>query len=405
MVEDALKSSRTIHRLILAVNAATLIFAFSLQRPPEMMERLEQLRAYKQVDHLAYETFVQDKAKKYAAADTQAYAQKIQTGVDEAGGLVFGKDKIAEAFRSPPHMGRVIVDDSVLAEGDSALIGGLDLMGRLYITSRSPQVLVPNDPSVIEAIQKFLLDEAEAGMRVNKMTFGVDGVDFMVESFLDADMVLAQFSFELVPAQGAARVFTAAVECKVREVPDASLKEWLLDQPGSDAIYESVGDGVIVFPKLRPFAEGLTEQTVGAAINEAQNEIRRSSPDSQNISLLGTEIPGRLVLVAAPLISTLLLVYLAGHLRHLARLVDTHRAEFEQFAWMPLGPRWGRIEAATTLVAVPAASQLLLVTRLWGFGTSRVLIVLVPLVLLPIGVGAALLCLSRLKALRRSLSS
>ena len=57
------------------------------------------------------------------------------------------------------------------------------------------------------------------------------------------------------------------------------------------------------------------------------------------------------------------------------------------------------------MMVVPAVSQLLLVARLWGFGTSRILIVVVSLVLLPVGLGAALLCLSRLNTLRRSLSS
>lgn len=61
MIEDALKSTRNLHRLIIGVSLAVLVFSLSVYLPDEKIRQKSAIDALLDIDFLAYEIWLQDK--------------------------------------------------------------------------------------------------------------------------------------------------------------------------------------------------------------------------------------------------------------------------------------------------------------------------------------------------------
>ena len=115
-------------------------------------------------------------------------------------------------------------------------------------------------------------------------------------------------------------------------------------------------------------------------------EIASAGPEKQSATILGTQVPGLLIVVASPLTLLVLSYYFANHTGHLVRLVKADREEFRGFAWMPLSiqynipflprgklkdgfkiPAWA-LETVISAVILPLASLAALYAQLTQFG-------------------------------------
>jgi hypothetical protein len=242
---------------------------------------------------------------------------------------------------------------------------------------RPVQVLVPKTDEALIHILKFLKDNNITGGRVGNIGFDIRETDFTVASFVAGPTRLVPFTFAIIPATGAIPVYQTHVECNVVEVPGTDFQSWLLAQSKAQDVIDIIDRKLTAMPAVRPLPEGVGEKTIGQAINDAERRIEQSSPENQNISLLGTQVPGALATVAAPVASMMLLVYLLAHTHHLRRLSHDHAVAMSQVAWLPMSSgRSGWMDVLFTLVLVPAIVYIIMTARLWSFSTSRAWVML-----------------------------
>lgn len=407
MVEDALKTCRNLHRLVIVVNVAALVFALTIGKPDADRLVVEQIDGYESVDFSQYPDWADQAAEPAYVKAVKPQRDRLAQRLEDSDDLTLNTHHIAEAFDKPVHIGRVLVEDSILTEGEAAKIEAVErMLSSTYDVGREIQVVVPElSDELVDAIIRFLELEGGAGTRVDNVSIQMPDVfSVSLGSFIEAESLYAQLYFEVVLAEGGAPVFTRDIKAEVLPVGDASLLDWLGENAEDNPAFELAKDHAVLFPALRPFEKGFAQKTVGEVRNQAVANIRAASPESKSITLLGTDVPGQLATIAAPIVSTALLIYLMLNLPHINRLTHQHADEIAEFAWLPLhGGRLWLIETGMTLLALPVAASFVMNQRLAVFGTPRVTMIVVSIALALVSVAAALKCISALARLRKAI--
>ncbi len=409
MVEDALKTCRNLHRLIIAVNVAAIVFALSISRPEDDSLVVEQIESFEQVDFAKYPDWADDLAQRQYAKRHQKMIAAFAEELGKIDSLVFNIHHIADVAGTSPHVSRLLVEDTMLVSGDAAKIDAIEqLLSPLYHVGRDVQIWVPDlSRELIQDISNFINENGTTGSRIDNVRIEMQTAPILSSphNFVPTEEAFAQIYFEIVPPQGGGPVFTRDLKCTIEEVPNTSLLQWLQFNGQSSKALKIDAGKIQVFPELRPFSKGFSQKTIGEARNTALDNIRSMSPESQSITLLGTKVPGQLATIAAPVVSTLLLFYLAAHLPHMRRLMDRHSDEIAEFAWLALQPgRSWLIDVTGTLVVLPMIAFIIMNIRLSAFETSRVAIFLVSTISTALGVVAALLIVQYLKTIRARFS-
>lgn len=404
MLDDSLKTCRTLHRVLITVNIAAIVFALSLAKPEYDSQMVEQLRTLKQIPFRDYEGFVLAEAKKAYGGELAKRAQGVAAELEKAKLMVFGVDKIGKALGEFPHIGRLLVGQTVLADIESAKISSIEVLLDAFCDDRPAQVLLPKTDRLASRVVEYLSSGIPAGSRIEEVRFDLRDEDFSVNSFLPGETYSIPLYFEVIPAEGAIPVYNTLVECEIKDLTGSGAQSWFLKQEGATKVLKEEQGKVRLLPDMRPFPDGTREKTMGMVLAEALERIRSSSPESQSIALLGTKVPGKLAAIAAPLVSLLVMLYLLGHVDHLAGLVNENEAKFREFAWIPLhkGNAW-LLDVYGTVLALPVVSFLLLTWKLAGFGRGRTVSVLLTGCLCALGCVFALRIVRRIRVVRRML--
>ncbi|MDZ7710864.1 MAG: hypothetical protein U5K36_13010 [Roseovarius sp.] len=101
-------------------------------------------------------------------------------------------------------------------------------------------------------------------------------------------------------------------------------------------MFEIDSDQILFGPGLADLPSGERETSLGVIATGLSRDIAQLGPDKQTATFLGTSVPGRLVLIAAPIVLIALQYYFANYTRHLVRLAERNIDMFRQFAWLPL---------------------------------------------------------------------
>lgn len=337
MIEDALKSTRTLHRLIMTVALVTIVFSLSLSLPQDKSKQKEIIDGLIAFDFAAYEQFVEEQVAGQAAATLRPIGDALTSKLEDAGHLVFGLDKLGEAFSKPVHVGKLLTGDLILNDVSNATLAALEGLNGLSL-DRDVQILVPRAGELLEEISAFLEQHPGAGKRVDTIRLNIDAFDFNAESFLPGTEVYVGLYFELLDAVrvGGAPAFSANFVADIKPVPDTSFLHWLRRQE-PDSKLVALANGEVKFAsELDDAPTGVRTEKLGVLSLRLADEIASSGPARQSVSILGTNVPGSLVIFASPIILISLAYYFYNHTSHLRRLCGSDEGAFAQFAWLPL---------------------------------------------------------------------
>ena len=374
-VEDALKSNRNFHRLIISVSLVSIIFSLSLNLPQNLVVIKDKIDKLRQVNLLKYKEFAIDSAVAYAEPKLKSQHDQLEQFFKKHQWMVFHTNHISEKFLTPVHVGRILVEDTVLAGINSTNLTSLNAISSALQVGKNVQVVIPKIESILPDLEQFFNENAKAGTKVSSVKLGIDMLQTAGESFLP-DAPVVHLYFELVrkgPFE-AAPVFNAPISSVMEEVPDTSFINWLKNHYSESELFSVNKDGDIEWLSVLPNPpDGHKQEPIGLLQKRIKAEIEKGSPSKRSVTILGTSVPGVLVVYAAPLILMVLLYYLLQHSKHLLRLVEGNQSSFREFPWLPLvlGKYWW-LEMVFSIVVLPLAAITILVVKLKSFGQEMI---------------------------------
>lgn len=388
LIEDALKATRTLHRLIMTVSLVTLVFALSLDLPREKVYLRDRIDALLELDFLAYEDFVAEKVEAFRIKTLEPIGAEWRDLFKDSGFLVLNLHHIGDGFAQPIHIGKLLTDKLVLADIENATLAQLEALNGLGL-DQNVQVVVPRTDSLKTPILEFLGNEARTGQRLDELRISLDLPELIGTSRLPGQDAVAGIYFELVREvlSGAAPVFNASFYVDIVELPDTSFMAWVAHTPSIGAILPIDDQGEVNFLhglydpsslELSNLPAGDKTRPLGEVRSRLHEEITGAGPDRQAVSFLGTEVPGYLVAIAAPLTLLVLAYYFANHTSHLRRVVLDQSTDVSSFAWMPIAMRagirktgsfahWWALETVGTVILLPIAALCVLYFQLFEF--------------------------------------
>lgn len=382
MIEDALKSARNLHRLIIAVSLITLVFSLSLNLPTDTIRLKAAIDRLIETDFRAYETFLRRKIDAYAEQNLSPIADSVNKDLEALGLRVFQLRHIGEALGKPLHVGKLLMEELVLNDLSAASLNKLDALNVLDL-DRDVQVLKPRTEELMEVLESFLKENVYSTKRVESVRAEILGSPSTAQSFLPGDTAMAGLYFELLEnfVAGGAPVFNATFIADIETLPGTAFLNWIeSDLKGNDAV--AVDNGAITFlPKLTDIPKGYREENLGTLSLRLADEIKSKGPENLSATILGTEVPGLLIVLASPTILLFLSYYFMQHTAHLRDLVTDDVTAFRQFAWLPLALRatggtgadppvsqaWG-LETLATAIILPVLALIVLYVQLSQHG-------------------------------------
>ena len=243
------------------------------------------------------------------------------------------------------------------------------------------QITVPEDEPLVAAILRFLEDSETTGRRIENASVTPDFPGSIATSFVPGDRLTAMLYFELVESVRVAGspIFQGRFEAKVVEVPRTSFLWWLAEVDLGSAV-KVANDRVTFAPLLSDVPHGFRETKLGTLSERLAKEIAAAGPEEHTATILGTRVPGLLVVVAAPLALMALTYYFANHTVHVSRLAERHANEIRDCAWLPITmmdwripglvqPIPGhRVELLASAAVLPLAALFTLYVKLQSFG-------------------------------------
>jgi len=376
MLEDALKNTRNIHRLILTISFITIVFSMSIDFPKGKKQQLDTLAKLSAVPFLDYNEFVKEKIAAFELSTLQTVAEKVNARLEEEGYILFNTHHIGEAFAKNTYTGKLLIEELFFTDINNATINNFKALNGLSINSNI-QVLVPKVDAFLEELTNYLGENAGVGRRVDGLyiTYGEESFD--AESFLSNGEVYLTLYFELpsTASVGGHPVFNAQFPARVKTLPNTSFSHWLENIPEAQGLYTDTDGQLIWLSSLENLPSGFNEEKIGLLKKQLENDIKTSSPEEQKISVLGANVPGVLFIFAAPLLLLSLTYYLMNSTFHLRKLSLNDEIEnnkmFQSFSWPPLslGNTW-KFEALISLVLLPYLALCILIFQLARFGFS-----------------------------------
>lgn len=370
----------------MTVALVTIVFALSINLPKDKAFQKQTIDNLIATDFAAYNDFLADKVEETRLAVLKPLSDKLASDLEAMGHLIFGLDTLAGEFGKPIHIGRLLVDELNLIEVSNASIVSLNALNGLSLGA-NVQILVPRTKELLKEIDAFLAENPRAGRRLDTIQITIDDYDFVAESFLPGNQATVGIYFELLgPVRtGGAPVFSANFIADIVEVEDSSFIVWLRSQSIGETIVSFEGDEVVFAPVLQSASKGFINEKLGVLSLRLADEISASSPTSQSVSILGTNIPGALAIFASPIVLLALSYYFGAHTGHLTRIVAKDRDSFEEFSWLPISLKYeltlplsgattfhlplGVMECFSSAMLLPITSMGLLYFRLRVFGS------------------------------------
>lgn len=268
MLEDALKNTRNIHRLILTVSFITIVFSLSINFPKDKKEQLDSLEKLSAVPFLNYNSFVEAEVAAFELATLQTLAEKLNSRLEQKGYILFNTHHIGEAFAKNAHTGRLLVEELFLTDINNASISNFKALSGLSI-NRDIQVLVPKIEAIFEKLTNDLDESAGVGRRVDGLYITYGEANFIAESFLPNEEVYLTLYFELpsTASDGGHPVFNAQFPAHIETLPNTSFLHWLDNTPEAQGLYSDTDGQLIWLSSLENLPNGFNEEKIGLLKN------------------------------------------------------------------------------------------------------------------------------------------
>lgn len=410
MVEDALKSTRNVQRLLLVACSVAIAFLGSLEDISEERRMLHHLKALQSLGSRTYaseiETLVVGMRTSGVDATVRAFLDGLASQLRSHGvRSVHGIERITAAISQPAWVGRLEPEELPFAD-EELTVAEIVAALRPLPTGRDVELVwAKPDDRFIERIAAFLGGVAGAEshperLRIENVTLvPAYPVDLEGHSFLgmvkrpflplqsraregrfeERGTTPLRLSFDVLGSSGQPARFEGVLTGSLVELPDSSWmrhmgKKNIFDRYINIAISSRtmVGRGRAAWVSLRSLwpREPLDRnEPIGALKKKLEARIERAEAANRTIDIIGLSIPGALAVVGIPVVLLSLAVSLLLHLQHLERLVAAHRSTFRCFSWIPFAP--GRVwawECVLVVIAMPFFAHLLLFLKAPAFG-------------------------------------
>ncbi len=384
--KESLDVVRTLHRLIISVSLVCIVFSLALDIPKELRDRHRTIKAFVNYNFTQYDLMMEEKLRDYAHARLHAISEEVWSGLAESNPGVIGLREIDAAFESPILLGALRVHETTLATPAEMTWSSLDGLARSFRLHDDVRVAVPSPASLMPLLIEYLGSEAKLGMRVQNVRIEtVEYYSSLPTERLPRDnsMITLLLSFELISVgQAPSPVFSGAFDAHVETIEGTSFTDWLLGQDNHARIAKIDKDVLAWLPDFAQDAQQYAGRRLGEVLASLEEQIERGSPEKQSVSLLGTEVPGGLLIYAAPSVLLVLAYYLLCHLRHVNRHAYAHASVCRGYAWLPLSLKSGQWlwEACASTALLPLISLIIMLTQILRFGSIRLATILIVLI-------------------------
>lgn len=369
MMEDALHVTRNLHRLIIATSLVTLIFSLSLKFPEQYRERQETIDQFLRFDFSQYDRFVSSRSAEASSPWLKPVVSAVRAGVESKNYPVFGLSDIWATLEKPLVLGQAKISETKLTTPAEMTLRQFDALTELYPLTNDVLVAVPVSDGLLTNLIEFLSEKARPGMRVQSVNLQTSDSFLAKEPPAEGEIIMLLLSFELMASGGPpSPYFQATFDATVHRVENTSFRYWLSQKPSAGKFVTSNEGQIKWFPALDNISREMIDRRLGDVNGALNDEIRKNSPESKTVSLLGMEIPGLLLVYAAPLVLLSLSYYFFFHVTHLCRFAARHKQACERFAWLPLSleMEWAW-ESLFSLGMLPLLSLVVLSAQLARF--------------------------------------
>jgi len=396
----------------MTVAFVTLIFSLSIKLPNEKVTQRDLINTLLEFDFKKYDVFLAKKIDEFSKTTLSKVSQELENKIKNEDLLILNLHHIHEAFKKSAHVGKILIDESILSNTSNTNLNQLDALNGLSL-DHNIQLLVPKVDELSEKINLYLNLNHSPGLRIDNVNLSIGDKPFNAQSFLPGNEVFLNLYFELPSGirMGGAPVFNADFPAEIITLNDTSFMHWILKSAqDKDIVVLDNNEKILMpgkekkliwLPNLGNVPNGFKEDKLGLIVKNLSNEIKQSSPKNQKISLFGTTIPGILFVYASPLSLMFLIYYFMNHSRHITTLADINKKDFKQFAWMPLssGTYWN-YESWLSIILLPILSLFTLYYQLFQFGWPGLLPSLIIIVSVIVIFGLGIKSIEKIKLTR-----
>ena len=108
MIEDALKSIRNVHRLILTVSLITLVFSFSISPPKDKKTQMELIKKLIEFNYQEYDGFVDQTIDELFLPKLRELSKRLEEKLKIEALQIFNLHHIYEEFSKNSHVGKIL---------------------------------------------------------------------------------------------------------------------------------------------------------------------------------------------------------------------------------------------------------------------------------------------------------
>lgn len=374
VVEDALKVTRNLQRLLLVACVVAMVFLASLRdvsRERALLDALSQLPQQPLLlDHQQYERWVRESFAERAIMSLTFFSEQVDHMLAVVAKQGLGRDRgdldpLREALISP-----VPVAGASLAEIGSRELKLRDL-DELIGRTRCPLVFISiSDRSLAHLGESLLRAFPTRRALIRDVELDLVKPPPPIDQLRHSGaLVPLELTFEVLSPESQSR-YTITVDGRCEPDFHHSVVDWWAAEFSLHLLHPLMRWKDIE-PPLKPDAR------IDAIQVELERRIATAQAANRTIDLLGLSIPGSLALFAIPATLLGFIGSLLIHLAHLHRIAAQHRQTFRQFSWTPVSPGemwlW---ESTGLLLVLPVCVHLLLIYRAPAFGDELLLPVL-----------------------------
>ena len=389
MIQDALKTTRTAHRLILAISLWTILFSLTLTSPSTRVAARDALSRFFRADFVSYDAFVRERQDFYAEDKRLSLARWRGDILAVTQAPITGLDEIVAQVEAALEFSEFRVEGSALEEPQLttfAMLRSAEMLEDIHRDIVAVEIATPPALDSFTAVWNCV----RSGRTIGAMWLE----DLGGRNWKELDSLRLWIGPGSTPtsAQTACRD-SIEVPVTQKTLTGTSFNSWIESVPRMDGITSLV---VTRAQRARPLQE---------AYEELAAEVGAVGRRSLQVTFWDVQIPLLAIAVASPLVLVVLSYVLAMHTLHLRREAAEHVDDVSRFAWLPLALRsngsWFLATAASVAI-VPGCAPRYLWGRLDALDlidrpAGSVAMVVVPLTIVVFGL-ASLYNIDRIRA-------
>jgi hypothetical protein len=359
MIEDSLKTARSIYWVALVAGTAFLFFSLSIRAPG-----MESFLALSLVRALTYGANEFAEFRRERITIKEDLVPIVRAALESAQSK--GAPEVAlgpgaeQDLRDPLHL--VIPDGSVDRIWASASAGqiSIDLSGRL--AKMNTRIFIPDAKGLAETLEIAALSQAKGpkeAVHCVWQTSEYDGVHG-VGGRIDSAPIVMVLQADPKNTPGPQSSIAPRVPGRVDLVPHTSILDWLLTRQDTKSAFEPAAAGESALRETVKVAiASVGDLPPAQAARQLSMEIVKDRQMSGDLDLLGLKLPSALALVALPILWLVTTIQLANHGWHLVGIGRQATADLRSFAWSPLVSPSGRAtaELVALLFGLPFSAQ------------------------------------------------